>query len=217
MKATSSVRPWPGTTDTVGGWLCFVAVLNSYRRQSVGTLLVRDAERRLQAMGCFKINLQSERRTQSSSLSTSVSVRRRGPCEPRKAISSIRVATCSCGNLRVECYAGPTKISSSHCPACQKRTGSTYGIATFFAREAIRIKGPVNIYAPTPDDERHVTYYFCPNCGSTVYWEPGGCRSDWRCSRSVRGSVVPRLRFHFAVALAAKLPLPPSGCCVNIE
>ena len=40
------------------GWLYLVAVLHSYRRRGVGTLLVRDAERRLREIGCFKINLQ---------------------------------------------------------------------------------------------------------------------------------------------------------------
>jgi len=40
------------------GWLYSVAVLPAYRRDSVGSALVREAERRLLAMGCPKINLQ---------------------------------------------------------------------------------------------------------------------------------------------------------------
>jgi ribosomal protein S18 acetylase RimI-like enzyme len=40
------------------GWLYAVAVLNSRRRQGVGTALVRSAEERLRSMGCRKINLQ---------------------------------------------------------------------------------------------------------------------------------------------------------------
>src|SRR5580704_7697319 len=40
------------------GWLYAVAVLNSRRREGVGTALVRAAEDLLRSMGCNKINLQ---------------------------------------------------------------------------------------------------------------------------------------------------------------
>jgi ribosomal protein S18 acetylase RimI-like enzyme len=40
------------------GWLHSVAVAKSHRRSGVGAALVRDAERRLIALGCPKLNLQ---------------------------------------------------------------------------------------------------------------------------------------------------------------
>ena len=40
------------------GWLYAVAVLQSHQRHGIGTTLVREAETRLSAMGCNKINLQ---------------------------------------------------------------------------------------------------------------------------------------------------------------
>jgi ribosomal protein S18 acetylase RimI-like enzyme len=40
------------------GWLDRVAVLQSHRRQHVGAKLIREAEARLYAVGCVKINLQ---------------------------------------------------------------------------------------------------------------------------------------------------------------
>ncbi len=40
------------------GWISRVAVLKSNRRQGVGAALVREAEKRLFALGCRKINLQ---------------------------------------------------------------------------------------------------------------------------------------------------------------
>lgn len=40
------------------GWLYAVAVSRARQRQGIGTLLLRDAEQRLRAMGCGKINLQ---------------------------------------------------------------------------------------------------------------------------------------------------------------
>ena len=40
------------------GWLYSVAVRGSHRRCGIGTLLVREAERRLTQLGCSKVNLQ---------------------------------------------------------------------------------------------------------------------------------------------------------------
>jgi ribosomal protein S18 acetylase RimI-like enzyme len=40
------------------GWINRIAVRNSHRRQHVGTALMREAEARLQAIGCIKVNLQ---------------------------------------------------------------------------------------------------------------------------------------------------------------
>lgn len=51
-----------GTTmagyDGHRGWLYTVAVLQAYRREGVGSALLREAEKRLLALGCCKINLQ---------------------------------------------------------------------------------------------------------------------------------------------------------------
>ena len=40
------------------GWINRVAVLKTHRRQGLGVLLMREAETRLRALGCVKINLQ---------------------------------------------------------------------------------------------------------------------------------------------------------------
>lgn len=40
------------------GWLYSVAVRKSHRRRGIGELLVREAEARLAALGCGKVNLQ---------------------------------------------------------------------------------------------------------------------------------------------------------------
>lgn len=40
------------------GWLYAVAVSENYRRKGIGSMLVREAEVRLRALGCKKINLQ---------------------------------------------------------------------------------------------------------------------------------------------------------------
>ena len=40
------------------GWLYAVAVSKDHQRRGIGTALVREAEARLEALGCHKINLQ---------------------------------------------------------------------------------------------------------------------------------------------------------------
>ena len=84
-----------------------------------------------------------------------------------------RTATCACGRLSVRCAGEPGKVSMCHCPACQKRTGSTYGLAAFYARDAVRISGPDARFVRPSDSGIDVVFHFCPDCGATVYWEPG--------------------------------------------
>ena len=40
------------------GWLYSVAVRQSHRRSGAGTILIKEAERRLAQLGCTKVNLQ---------------------------------------------------------------------------------------------------------------------------------------------------------------
>jgi ribosomal protein S18 acetylase RimI-like enzyme len=51
-----------GTTmagyDGHRGWLYTVAVLRAFRREGVGSAMIREAEERLIALGCPKVNLQ---------------------------------------------------------------------------------------------------------------------------------------------------------------
>lgn len=83
-----------------------------------------------------------------------------------------RLATCACGQLRARCAGEPRKVSLCHCLACQRRTGSTYGIAAFFPRDAVQVDGASRSYERPSDSGFPVRFHFCPDCGSTVFWEP---------------------------------------------
>jgi len=83
-----------------------------------------------------------------------------------------RLATCSCGQLRVTTSGDPSKVSVCHCQACQRRTGSAFGVAAFFARENIKVEGHATTYSRPSDSGFDISFHFCPVCGSTVYWEP---------------------------------------------
>ncbi len=83
-----------------------------------------------------------------------------------------RVATCACGQLSIRCLGEPTKVSLCHCLACQKRTGSTYGVAAFFWRKDVEPQGATQSYTRQSDSGHPITFHFCPDCGSTVFWKP---------------------------------------------
>jgi hypothetical protein len=53
---------------------------------------------------------------------------------------------------------------------CQRRTGSPFGVSTYFPKEQVRTKGPSKIYVRGSDSGREIEQHFCPNCGSTVFW-----------------------------------------------
>ncbi|HLW24290.1 MAG TPA: GFA family protein [Steroidobacteraceae bacterium] len=82
-----------------------------------------------------------------------------------------RQAQCSCGQLSVSCVGDPVKVSICHCDACRRRTGSAFGIAAFFPCEHVTRRGTSRAFRREADSGHPVTFYFCPSCGSTVYWE----------------------------------------------
>lgn len=47
-----------------------------------------------------------------------------------------------------------------------------FGIAAFFRRDTVEPQGPTRSYTRPSDSGHDVTFHFCPECGSTVYWEP---------------------------------------------
>ena len=82
-----------------------------------------------------------------------------------------RRAACSCGALSVEIDADPIRISVCHCLACQRRTGSAFGVQARFPRENVTVSGTSTEYPRVGDEGPGGTFHFCPTCGATVYYE----------------------------------------------
>jgi hypothetical protein len=59
-----------------------------------------------------------------------------------------------------------------HCPDCQRRTGSVFSIAVFFARDAVRVSGDYGTFERPSASGFSVSFGFCRLCGSNVFWEP---------------------------------------------
>ena len=85
-----------------------------------------------------------------------------------------RTASCSCGQLSIACEGDPVRISICHCLACQKRTGSVFGMQARFRKDRVSITGETTRYTRDADSGNTVTYSFCPVCGSRVFWELSG-------------------------------------------
>lgn len=82
-----------------------------------------------------------------------------------------RRATCSCGKLIATCEGEPVRSSMCHCLACQKRTGSAFGIQARFPADKVKIEGPFTEYLRTGDSGGTARFRFCPTCGTTLAWE----------------------------------------------
>jgi hypothetical protein len=81
-----------------------------------------------------------------------------------------REAACHCGQLRLTVTGDPTRVTLCNCLACQRRTGSAFGIQAAFAADQVEVTGRSNDFTriSDPPQEAHV-FHFCPDCGSTVF------------------------------------------------
>jgi len=100
-----------------------------------------------------------------------------------------RMATCSCGQLTVRCAGDPISVSLCHCLACQKRTGSTYGIAAFFTRDQLHTSGQERCYTRPSDSGFDITFRFCPELRFDGPPPPVGTESQTRDHRRCCGSL----------------------------
>jgi hypothetical protein len=86
--------------------------------------------------------------------------------------SASREAACHCGQLRLEVTGDPFAVSICHCLACQRRTGSAFGMQAGYRANQVRISGRFNDYARISDeaDRKEHVFHFCPDCGSQVFY-----------------------------------------------
>jgi hypothetical protein len=87
---------------------------------------------------------------------------------------SVRLASCSCGRLSADVDGDPVRVSVCHCLACQRRTGSVFGAQARFDRSKVTINGTGTDFVRIGDEGGKVTFTFCPDCGSTVYYVMDG-------------------------------------------
>jgi Glutathione-dependent formaldehyde-activating enzyme len=57
-----------------------------------------------------------------------------------------REAACHCGQLRLEVSGDPFAVSICHCLACQRRTGSAFGMQAGFKADQVQVAGSQVFY-----------------------------------------------------------------------
>ena len=83
------------------------------------------------------------------------------------------MASCACGDFKLEATGAPELNGLCHCNNCKKRTGSAFGMSAYFKNISIQnVEGESSCYELTnPDDGSIQKRYFCKRCGTTLYWE----------------------------------------------
>jgi hypothetical protein len=131
-----------------------------------------------------------------------------------------REAACSCGQLKLRLAGDPELVSSCHCLACQRRTGALFGSTSFWRKsQVISTLGERHAFRRQADSGTWLTHQFCPNCGSTVFWESEktpellsvavGCFSDPKFPAPVR--TVWTTSKHDWLAFPASIPHHPKS------
>ena len=87
---------------------------------------------------------------------------------------TVRLASCSCGQLQAEVRGDPIGVSVCHCYACQRRTGSVFSAQAAFPRESVTVKGDSTEFVRVGDEGTRFRFTFCPECGSTVFYVEEG-------------------------------------------
>jgi hypothetical protein len=83
-----------------------------------------------------------------------------------------REATCHCGQLRLTVEGEPFAVSICNCLACQRRTGSAFGMQASFKADQVTVEGRYSDYSRISDeaDRKEHVFHFCPDCGSQVFY-----------------------------------------------
>ncbi len=82
-----------------------------------------------------------------------------------------REASCSCGQFRLTAQGEPVRVSVCHCLACQRRTGSAFGVQARFANAKVVIQGQGRRYQRLGDSGQAIAFFFCGQCGATLYFQ----------------------------------------------
>ena len=79
---------------------------------------------------------------------------------------------CVCGAVRYRTEGLPLRVTACRCTACQKRTGSAFGVGAYYKAEQVqKLRGELATYEHHSDEShRWLRFEFCPKCGTQVFW-----------------------------------------------
>lgn len=82
-----------------------------------------------------------------------------------------RRAECHCGQLKVITLGEPERVYACHCTACRRRTGTAFHLGSVWPTAQVRVEGEYKIYERDTAASTKIRFFFCPTCGSSVFWE----------------------------------------------
>ncbi|MDF1791670.1 MAG: GFA family protein [Thalassobaculaceae bacterium] len=82
-------------------------------------------------------------------------------------------ARCACGEIVLTIAGEPNATVLCHCKDCQRRTGAPFGVGNYYTPDQVRISGSPKVYERGTDSGNRMRNFFCPSCGTTVYWLAG--------------------------------------------
>jgi hypothetical protein len=80
-------------------------------------------------------------------------------------------ARCLCGAVSLSLPERSRLVVACHCIDCQRRSGAPFGVGAFYPAEVVTISGTLKQFTRAAASGGKVHSWFCPNCGSTVYWK----------------------------------------------
>jgi hypothetical protein len=92
---------------------------------------------------------------------------------PFEEVFPMAEARCSCGALSLTLPESSKLVVACHCLDCQRRTGAPFGVGAFYPVDEVVISGTAKEFTRDAGSGGKVNSYFCPNCGSTIYWRAG--------------------------------------------
>lgn len=81
-------------------------------------------------------------------------------------------ARCACGQAAITVEGEPKIQGVCHCDDCKRRTGSAFGISSYFpTTRVVSTDGETRVYAfRNVQAEHDQARHFCARCGTTLYW-----------------------------------------------
>jgi len=77
---------------------------------------------------------------------------------------------CLCGAVQVTANASPFRMAQCYCRDCQRASGAGHTTNALFKETDVEISGQTKAYAVIADSGSTLTRYFCPACGSRIFY-----------------------------------------------
>lgn len=83
-------------------------------------------------------------------------------------------AECQCGELSADVAVAAEQVVACHCRACQRRSGSPYGVIAYFDAGDVTLSGTPSEFTRIGTSGQPFIASFCQRCGTTVWVRSGG-------------------------------------------